>query len=196
MISDTPGAIRKTVDNVYVFWAMLAAPAACLPVLKFIFHQKLDLFTLAGQISSWLLIITLSITPLMLLLGPMPWLKTRRRYLGVATFSYAAVHVLVWLAKANIGAILKSFIRVDISTGWIALAIMLALALTSSDRAVRSLGRRWKTLQRWVYGAAILTLVHWLMTSQDYTRIAIYTVPLIALSAWRLLRYRNRLGQV
>ena len=53
---------------------------------------------LSGEISCWLLIVTMAVTPLMMLFGPLPWLKARRRSLGVASFGYAVLHLLFWLS--------------------------------------------------------------------------------------------------
>ena len=50
-------------------------------------------------------------------------------------------------------------------TGWIAMLIFTALAITSNNTSVRSLGKRWKLLHRLVYLAAIQAVVHhfWLI---------------------------------
>ena len=50
--------------------------------------------------------------------------------------------------------------KLYIWTGWIAFAIFIPLAVTSMDYFMRLMGKRWKQLQRWTYGAAVLTLVH------------------------------------
>jgi len=73
-------------------------------------------------------------------------------------------------------------------TGWIAFAIFLPLAATSTNYAVRLLGPRWKAVQRWTYSAAVLTLLHW-ASLHDWGAIAPALVnfgPLIALTAYRL----------
>ncbi len=48
-----------------------------------------------------------------------------------------------------------------ILTGWLAFLVFVPLAVTSTDGWVRALGARWKTLQRFIYAAAVLTLLHW-----------------------------------
>ncbi len=196
MTAANPSMIRKFVDSVYVLWAILAAPGIYLLVQKIVFHGKLPYVPFTGELSCWLLIVTMAITPLMLLLGPMPWLKARRRYLGVASFGYASLHLLFWLVNANIGTLIRSFTRIDLLPGWIAMALFVAMAVTSNDMSVRKLGPRWKSLQRWVYAAAILTLLHWVLTSDNLTEVAIYTLPLIALSIWRVLRYRSGMRRI
>ncbi len=188
---NSPGMVRRVTDNVYVFWALLALPGIYMFVQR-LSGGKMAYVPLSGEISAWLLIVTMMITPLMLLIGPLPWLKARRRHLGVASFSYAMLHLLFWLVNVNLGQFIKSFFRFEILTGWIALALMVVLAVTSTDGWVRSLGPRWKKMQRWVYAAAALTLVHWLMTTEHRIEALLYCAPLILLSVWRVARYRAR----
>ena len=196
MLNDKHGQLRKAVDNTYVFWALLATPAVYLLTQRFVLHGKVPFVPLSGDIAGWLLIVTMSVTPLMMMFGPLPWLKARRRNLGVASFGYALLHLVIWLGGANVGSLLRSFVRVEILAGWIAFALMVLLAVTSNEKSVRKLGVRWKTLQRWVYAAAILSLVHWVMTTDNLSAVAIYTAPLVALSVWRIWRHRQRVGQV
>jgi len=195
MTNNTP-ALRKLTDNVYLFWALLAVPAVYMLAQRLVLHGKVAFVPLSGEIAAYLLIATMMVTPLMLLIGPLPWLKARRRYLGVASFLYTALHLLFWLVNANMGALLRSFVRIEILTGWVAMAVMVALAVTSTDSAVRKLGPRWKALQRWVYPAAVLTFVHWVMTTHNPQEAVILSAPLILLSVWRIVRYRRRISGV
>ena len=83
---------------------------------------------------------------------------------------------------------IPSDVRIEIVTGWLAFFIMLPLAWTSTDAAMRRLGPKWKRLQRWVYWAAILTFLHWILTAeslQRYLEPTLLSAPLIALSIWR-----------
>lgn len=186
--------MRRLTDSIYGLWIVLALPAVWFVAERFVLHGKVAFVPWTGILSCWFLILTMAVTPLQLLLGPLPWLKKRRRYFGVASFGYASLHLGFWLMNANMGALIRSFIRVEILTGWIAMAIMAVLAAISFDRAVRTLGPRWKTIQRWIYPMAALTFVHWLMTDETgWVTILIYTGPLIALEIWRIVRYRSRI---
>ncbi|WP_284163821.1 ferric reductase-like transmembrane domain-containing protein [Frigidibacter sp. SD6-1] len=179
--------------GIYLFWALLAAPGLWLTWERFVTHGKHAYVPLSGEIAAVLLFVTLMVTPLMLLLGPLPWLKARRRNLGVASFLYTLLHLVFWLVNANLGSLARSFIRPEIATGWVAGAIMLALAWTSTDAAVRRMGPGWKRLQRWVYPAAILTFIHWAMTD-GLAPALVWSLPLILLSLWRIARARRRYG--
>lgn len=184
---------RRWADNVYFFWLVLALPALFFALHALVGRGKLDYLARTGEVSGALLAAALMVTPLMLLFGPLPWLRVRRRHLGVASFLYAALHLALWLGEANIGKLLRSFRNPDLVPGWVALAIMAVLAATSNDWSVRRLGPRWKRLQRWAYAAAILTLAHWLLTAGPALRVAVYCGPALLLSAWRLFRRRGPL---
>lgn len=145
-----------------------------------------------GEFAARFLIIGMMATPLTMLLrgwrGPR-WLVKNRRHFGVASFAYAAAHTLFYVIdKATLTKILSEATRFDIATGWLAFLIFLPLAATSFDWAVRQLGPRWKSLQRWTYAAAVLTLLHWasLHNWNSPWAALIQFAPLAALSTWRL----------
>lgn len=176
-------------------WAILALPAlgfsyeaatATDPgVIEGLLHPT-------GEMSARLLIVTMLASPLALILrgwrGPI-WLKRNRRYLGVASFGYAALHTLFYLMETGpLSEILGQMRQVDIWSGWIAFGIFVPLALTSMDAAQRAMGRHWKTLQRGTYAAAALTLLHW-AALEDWAHPAAALVhfgPLVLLEAYRL----------
>ncbi len=194
-MAETTGALRKLAENIYLFWGLLALPAVYLVLGKLIWRDQFNFLGLSGEYSGWLLIISMMVTPLMLILRrPLPWLKARRRHIGVASFLYGLLHLAYWLLDASVWSFIKSFFRLAVLPGWIALAILLVLALTSTDKAVASMGVRWKALQRWVYPAAVLTLLHWVMTYETGINPAVYFLPLGLLSAWRYWRYRARMA--
>jgi sulfoxide reductase heme-binding subunit YedZ len=62
---------------------------------------------------------------------------------------------------------LEIVLRFYLTIGATALAILLALAATSTDGMVRRLGgRRWQTLHRFVYAAATLATIHFFLQSK------------------------------
>jgi sulfoxide reductase heme-binding subunit YedZ len=146
----------------------------------------------SGEFSARFLIISLMATPLMLLLkgwrGPR-WLKKNRRYFGVAAFAYAAAHTVFYLIdKSSLDRVITELPRLYIWTGWLAFAIFIPLAVTSMDYFVRIMGPAWKSLQRWTYPAAVLTLVHW-ASLHNWGSVApamVHFGPLIALEAYRV----------
>lgn len=142
----------------------------------------------SGDISVWLLIATLAVTPLRRLIkgGFSVWLGKRRRDFGVATFVYAAGHLAAYLLrKADAALIWREGIDPGLLTGWIAFAVFLAQALTSNSLSVRWLRAEWKRLHWLVYPGAVLTVAHWLLTAFDPTSAAIHAAIIAALLALR-----------
>lgn len=180
--------------NIYLFWAILALPVPWM-ALSYLRDHKFDLVLWTGDFAGWFLIVTLCITPLLLLFGPLPGLKISRRYLGVASCLYTLLHLAIWLAHVPPRAVLQSFVRPSVLPGWIALAILLPLALTSTDAAVARMGTGWKRLQRWVYAAVVLSAVHWLMVTENLAMAILSFAPLVGLSLWRFWRNRRRYGR-
>ena len=179
----------------YLTWAVLASLGVMMTFTALtsddprVFHQ---LVHPSGETSARLLIVLMMATPLAMLLkgwrGPQ-WLKRNRRYLGVASFGYALLHTIFYLLdKASLTTVVDELPRLYIWTGWIAFTIFVPLALTSMDYFVRKMGTWWKWLQRWTYGAAVLTLVHWAALN-DWNSAApalVHFGPLIALKAYRV----------
>lgn len=151
-----------------------------------------DLLHPTGEFSARFMIIAMLATPLMLVFkgwrGPR-WLRNNRRYFGVAAFAYAAVHTVFYLIDTGTAEkVLAELPRLYIWTGWAAFAIFIPLAVTSMDYFLRVMGPSWKTLQRWTYPAAVLTLVHW-AALHDWAGIGpamVHFGPLILLEAYRI----------
>jgi methionine sulfoxide reductase heme-binding subunit len=65
---------------------------------------------------------------------------------------------------------------------------MLPLALTSNDASMRRLRAGWKRLQRLVYPAALLTLLHWIWVHNSYAGALAHFVPLGLLLLARFIK--------
>jgi methionine sulfoxide reductase heme-binding subunit len=186
----------------YTLWLILSLPALGMAyelatsdndrLLHILLHPS-------GETSARLLIVSLMATPLMLLFKGRfgsRWLVRNRRYLGVAAFGYAALHTLFYVLSEPLDRILAEATDLEIWTGWVAFAIFVPLAATSFDAAVRRMGTAWKPLQRWVYAAAVLTLIHWasLHDWRSPEAAIVHFAPLAALTVYRLwwvyLRHR------
>ncbi|WP_170336308.1 protein-methionine-sulfoxide reductase heme-binding subunit MsrQ [Ruegeria arenilitoris] len=122
-----------------------------------------------GELALQLLIAVLAISPLRRFLG-LNLLKFRRA-LGVLTFTYVALHLLVWLVldvqvPSQIWADIVK--RPYITVGMAAFVLMLPLAVTSNNLSVRKLGPRWRSLQRLVFPAAVLGGLHYVMLAKGF----------------------------
>jgi sulfoxide reductase heme-binding subunit YedZ len=87
------------------------------------------------------------------------------------------------------------FKRPFITVGMAAFLILLALAITSNRFSIRKLGRKWQSLHRLVYAAAILGVVHfWWLVKADITLPRRWAVAVGLLLGFRLWwAYRPRL---
>lgn len=151
-----------------------------------------------GRIAVWLLMLTLAVTPLRLTFARARWtgwLMRSRRYFGVASFGYAVPHMLAYLIrKQDLAYIWEEGIEAGLLTGWIAMVIFAALAITSNNASVRALGRKWSLLHRLVYVAALLTFAHWILTAFDPMTAYAHLAALAALEIYRvgMTAYRAR----
>lgn len=196
----TGSAVARFLGSRAFLWALLAAPAVWILVAWWrgsTFYG--EVLHASGDIAAKLLIATMAVTPLALAFPRARWtrwLKPRRRYLGVATFGYSLLHTLVYLQRQpGLASILEDAKAASMWTGWIALIVMLALAVTSNDASIRWLRRRWQRLHRLVYIAAILTFAHWVLSAFDPVPGWIHLGVLAALEVYRLLRSRRRRPQ-
>ena len=143
-----------------------------------------------GEIALQLLVIGLCITPLRGYLG-VSLLKFGRAF-GLLAFTYVALHLLVWLVLdvQDLRRILADIVkRPFVTIGMAAFLLMVPLALTSNNRAVRWLGARWRVLHRLTYVVALLGAVHfiWLSKGFQFEPLA-YLAVILVLLALRLPR--------
>jgi sulfoxide reductase heme-binding subunit YedZ len=180
-------------------WAGCLAPLASL--LVWAWHGDLTANPISfatNWLGDWALrifLVSLALTPLRLVTG-MAWQMPLRRLLGLFAFFYASLHVLVWLALDHffdwrqMGTDIAK--RPYITVGFTALLLLLPLAVTSTDRWMRRLGRRWQQLHRLVYAAALLGCIHfWWQVKADWREPLLYVSVYTALMAWRWHRSRR-----
>ncbi len=134
-----------------------------------------------------LLVLSLAITPLNIVFG---WsiLGPLRKPLGLYAFLYAALHLTIFVVLdfgLDLGAVLTEIVQRRYATvGFVSILIMLPLAITSNKWSMRKLGKRWKSLHRWVYLSAILAVIHYILQARNdynwpFALVAILTIFLI-----------------
>jgi sulfoxide reductase heme-binding subunit YedZ len=115
------------------------------------------------------LMISLAITPLRRALQ-WPRLVLVRRMVGVAAFSYATLHLALYIIDQTFDWRLVASevaFRFYLTIGFLALLSLSVLAATSTDGMIRRLGgRRWRRLHQSVYVIAVLALVHYFIQSK------------------------------
>jgi sulfoxide reductase heme-binding subunit YedZ len=146
-----------------------------------------------GEWTLRFLCLVLAVTPLRQALA-LPAVARLRRMLGLFAFFYGCLHAAcyAWLDMGlDLALILPDIAKRNfILVGTAALLLMLPLALTSFNRAIRALGpTRWQALHRAVYVVALLALLHffWMRAGKnDFAEVAVYATVIAALLAWRL----------
>ncbi|MFT5422219.1 MAG: sulfoxide reductase heme-binding subunit YedZ [Candidatus Endobugula sp.] len=150
-----------------------------------------------GEWALRFLLITLAVSPLRLVFS-WHFLAPIRRMLGLYSFFYASVHMLlyVWLDQFfSLGDIIDDIIeRPFITIGVINFLALIPLAVTSNDAMIKRLGaERWNRLHSLVYYIAIGGVVHFFMlVKKDITEPVIYIAILAVLLGIRLYRYGRR----
>jgi sulfoxide reductase heme-binding subunit YedZ len=165
-----------------------------------------------GYWSLRFLCLALAITPVRWLTG---WhsLVKYRRMLGLFGFFYSIVHTAAYVLFDRIAAldvvvrahflaatsetasaILVDLLRPFFAIGFIALLLIAPLAATSTAGMIRRLGgRRWQTLHRLAYPAAIASVLHTYWPLRPYVpRYAVILSIIFALRLSRAYAHRRR----
>ena len=144
------------------------------------------------------LLLTLCITPLRVW-TQWHWLLRLRRMLGLFTFFYATLHFVSFIGfdhSFDVDAIARDiFKRPFVTVGFAAFVLLIPLAATSNQWAIRKLGgRRWQELHRNVYLIGILAAVHyfWLVKATALLWPLAYSVALAFLLGWRVRERRRK----
>lgn len=146
--------------GLWMAWPLFLSgdPSVAADPAKYVLHHL-------GFTASVLLAVVLVLSPLRAVLPR--WrgaqvVQRHRRFVGVSVFTYAALHVAMhFVYEGGFATFRTDWQKPFILVGLMAFAILLVLAATSVDTAVRRLGaRRWKWLHRLVYVAAALVLYH------------------------------------
>jgi len=165
-------------------WLWMALFAICLLPLAYLIWiwannrlginsiEKVAHFT--GDWTLRFLLITLTISPLRRIKALSPLVKFRRQ-LGLWAFFYGCLHMLNYFAvdvQWNWQVIREDLtIRRFFIVGFAALMLMVPLALTSNNRAIRWMGgERWQWLHRLVYVSAILGVIHYGLQGKVFTQ--------------------------
>ena len=209
-------AVRWVVKPV-VFAAALA-PAGWLAWAAYTGNLSPDpLLDITHGTGDWtlrFLCITLAITPLRRLTGWNAFIRFRRM-VGLFAFFYGSLHFLIYMLADRLaglvefpdgviswdtaGRLLASIwedvaLRLYITVGFIALVLMVPLAITSTAGWIGRLGgKKWQALHRLVYVSAILGVIHyWWLVKADIREPAMYGAIVAVLLGFRLYVWLRR----
>lgn len=154
----------------------------------------------AGYIALGLTTTVIALNPILATFPKLPLvskLNLFRRDIGVAAFGYICLHFFTVVGKTifKYGYLSFSFLTNPlVLTGFATFLILLALAATSNNYSVKTLGgNKWKKLHRLVYLAEVLIFSHLLLKGGRNTYIAFAVfIPLVLLQLWRIKKKRDR----
>jgi sulfoxide reductase heme-binding subunit YedZ len=143
-----------------------------------------------GYWTLFILLATLSLTPIRLLTARV-WQLQLRRMLGLFMFFYACLHLItyLWLDYSFMWPdIVKDIVKHPyVLVGSLAFLLTLPLAITSNSFMIKKLRERWKRLHRAVYVIAILGVVHFLwLVKKDIREPLLFIFILTVLLGIRL----------
>lgn len=144
----------------------------------------------SGEWTLRFLLITLSLTPLKLLLKK-SWPLKFRRMIGLFVFFYASIHLMTYIWFDQFFDWYEIWVdivkRPFITMGMLSWFILMPLAITSTNAMKKRVGRYWKKLHQFVYLIGILVLLHYFMlVKADYWWPVLYSLYFIALMLVRI----------
>jgi len=203
---DKPKASRPAVQMRWmrrikaVLFVLLAVPAA-VALWRLYDGQIIDpveeLTHISGEWALRCLMLTMAVTPLRILTN-VGALVTLRRMLGLFAFFYALCHltVYIWLDQYFAWADIVEDVleRRYVFVGMAALLLMIPLAATSFNRAIKWLGaKRWQQLHRLAYISAVAAVLHYLwLVKADQAEPYVYGGLLAAMFAIRIVDWKRK----
>ena len=146
-----------------------------------------------NHFGEWTLIficLTLTMSPLKRITNLGFWIKFRRM-LGLFVFFYATIHLLTYVGldyrfdwEPIINDVLK---KKYIFIGFSAWLLLIPLAITSSQKMMKSLKHYWKKLHKLVYVIAIFGSLHYIWLSKSiFFKPLIFMIIILVLLALRI----------
>jgi sulfoxide reductase heme-binding subunit YedZ len=178
-----------------------AAVLACTPIPGLVWAYWLFDGDLGGRpvnevihgTGSWTvrwLMLSLAITPFARI-AEWPRLLTVRRMIGVTALAYGLAHFSLYIVdqKFHLLTVASEIaLRFYLTIGFVALSGLTALGVTSTDAAMKRMGKRWKQLHRLVYPIGVLALLHYfIQTKANVGEPVVVSGLFVWLMLWRLL---------
>jgi sulfoxide reductase heme-binding subunit YedZ len=136
------------------------------------------------------LVVSLTITPLMILFG-FKRLRRYRKLFGLYAFGYSVLHFLFFIADKNLWQVFDEY---NYIIGLISFLILALLAATSNNWSIRELRGTWKSLHKWAYAAGVLAVVHLIFLEKDSWIVYAVVLGIGFLIRLYSVRLNGRLG--
>ena len=176
-------------------WALAAVPVVAMiamyPLGMLGANPIRELEHFSGEWTLRLLACSLAVTPL-IKLTRWGWLISERRFLGLAAFYWAIVHLSIYIGLDmffDVGDIVEDVLKhLYITAGMLAFVLMIPLALTSTKGSIKRLGgRKWNAIHSLVYVSAIAGCIHYLWgVKKDIEEPMMYLAVFVVLLAFRI----------
>jgi sulfoxide reductase heme-binding subunit YedZ len=136
------------------------------------------------------LVLTLAVTPLRQFLG-LPDLVRFRRMLGLCSFFYACLHLLMWKTPHHAPDVARFHVW-NLRVAFAGFLLMIPLAATSTAGSIQRLGgRRWRMLHTLAYVSAVAGVVHaWGLADSAFGLSFAYIAIVALLLTFRLSQAR------
>lgn len=177
-------------------WALVTVPVVAMiamyPLGMLGANPIRELEHFSGEWALRLLACSLAVTPL-IKLTRWGWLIPERRFLGLAAFYWAILHLSVYIGLDmffDVSDIVEDVLKhLYITVGMLAFVLMIPLALTSTKASIKRLGgRKWNALHSLVYVSAIAGCVHYLWgVKKDIEEPIMYSSVFVVLFAFRIV---------
>ena len=176
-------------------WALSAVPVVAMiamyPLGMLGANPIRELEHFSGEWTLRLLAGSLAVTPL-IKLTRWGWLIPERRFLGMAAFYWAIVHLSIYIGLDmffDVNDIVEDVLKhLYITMGMLAFVLLIPLALTSTKASIRRFGgRKWNALHSLVYVSAIAGCIHFLWgVKKDIEEPIMYGSVFVVLFAFRI----------
>lgn len=126
------------------------------------------LYHISGEFAIRWMTAVLTCTPFFILFGVTNLFV--RQAMGIATAVWSFLHFIIFIAAEGF---METFTQVNYVAGFIAVLILIPLFFTSNRKSMKRLKNNWKNLQRFIYAAIFLSLLHIVLLDKTWLIYAI-----------------------